>query len=173
VRVVSIFSIAKQNDSVKFADDHELEMDIESIRKNKSQLIAQIRSITAEDQLSLIATMAADLQSVLESIAGKMCQLSETYEEVSRMGELLRKSRVDDAEAQTRISNEMDNLKVLSVRITEELAYIQSEREKLKFREANDFHPLPFPEILRIDDQKVNESWQEMFNRASFGSVYN
>lgn len=173
MRLVSIFSIAKQNDSVKFSDDSELDMDIESIRKNKSQLIAQIRSITEQDQFSTIAKMAADLQSVLESIAGKMCQLSEKYEEVTRMGELLHKSREADAQAQIRISNEMDNVKVLSVRITEELAYIQSEREKLKFREANDFHPLPFPEILRIDDQKVNESWKEMFNRASFGSVYN
>lgn len=173
MRCVSFLTISKHRDTVKLPDDSEVAGDIESMSKQRFQIIEQIRSITSQVQLAPISAMAKDLESVLKSLVVTMCQLSKMYEDVTRMGELLQRAREDEIHAQIRISTEMQNLMALSVRMTEELGYIQGEREKLKFRAANDFQPVPFPELLHIDDQKVNASWQEIFNRASYGSVYN
>jgi ABC-type phosphate transport system auxiliary subunit len=95
------------------------------------------------------------------------------YEALKALRDLLQKASHEEGLAKFRISTEMSELTAESKHITEELRFIQAEKEKIAAKAINEFQPIPFPELIDHEVGFTNVSWKEMYNRATYDNIYN
>lgn len=170
--LLSVATLQSNNCSVE-GDRSAIKTEINNLRAQAANWADDLNKLSSADRLQMLEEMSQHIQSIWEETKKSIDDVVVSYNGLKAMRELLRKAASEEAHAKFRVSTEMSGLSAASLRITEELSFIQSEREKLRFKSAHEFQPLPLPELLDYDSGFSNTSWKDLYNKASYENLYN
>ena len=170
--LLSVVTLQSTNCLVE-GDRDEIKAEINDLRAQAGNLAHDLDKLSSADRLKMLEEMSQHIQSIWEETRKSIDDVVLSYNGLNAMRELLRKAASEESHAKFRVSTEMSALSAASLRITEELSFIQSEREKLRFKAAHEFQPLPLPELLDYDSGFSNTSWKDLYNKASYENLYN
>jgi chromosome segregation ATPase len=146
---------------------------LQALVKQKEELSRGLNSLLNTEDVDSIGAMYTKLATDINTALTAVDAVSEMYDKVRSLRKQIDSGRQEQITAQRRIANEMENLNRTSMRIVEELEYIKSEREKIRFRAATEFHPVPLPELLTVRGGDCNTAWRSLYDKGTVGQVYN
>jgi hypothetical protein len=146
---------------------------LQALVKQKEELSRGLNSLLNTEDVDSIGAMYTKLATDINTALTAVDAVSEMYDKVRSLRKQIDSGRQEQITAQRRIANEMENLNRTSMRIVEELEYIKSEREKIRFRAATEFHPVPLPELLTVRGGDCNAAWRSLYDKGTVGQVYN
>lgn len=165
-------SLTKGESASELATDT-AEETLEALAKQKEELSRTLDSLLNAEDVDCIRAMYSKLGTDINTALKAADAVSEMYDKVRTLRQQIDSGRQEQLTAQRRIATEMENLTRTSMRIVEELEYIKSEREKIRFRAATEFHPVPLPELLTVPGRDSNAAWRSLYDKGTIGQVYN
>lgn len=142
----------------------------EELSRNLAVTLEQITNLvfTVSQYMDprLFEELSNKYSSVDESVNrvhSRLNSFSSSYRELVRIRNLIQQVHSEEKSAQFRISNEFGQLQSVATKISGELAYIESEKDRLRLKAESDFHVPPLMDVVDFSPLSDNSAWLKLY----------
>jgi hypothetical protein len=130
-----------------------------------NDLVCSVSEIMDPKLFAELSVRATHVRHSFDLLRAHCNSVSSAYEELVGMRLILQKGISEEKSVRFRIYTELDSLQATSSQISADLEYIQVERDKLRYKAANDFHHLPLMDLVHSSQGGENPSWARLYGK--------
>jgi predicted DNA-binding protein YlxM (UPF0122 family) len=170
---IAVFRSIEDGNCIDQEADKVLSQQLALTSTQISDLTSSISEITDPKLFSELADKAFTTNQSINDMLDRCRNIASVYHEVVEMRKCLQQAISDEKSVRFRIATNLESLQGTSQRISEELAYIKGERDKLRLKAESGFPCLPLMDVIDGASMCDSSAWRDLSHKGFSLPIHN